>query len=186
MGIRPLEFITVIVHGGRGRRGQIGNLLLLLLGGVAPNGGQHALGQLVLPVGQLVVLPLVLPLVAVQLARGVEDVVAVAPDAVDVVDGLGEPAVVMATWILFHKLLEAVLVELFVLHMEILVLLHVSLVFEGELAAGAIAMKVRGFLASKWAIVSIAVLAASEPHETLPLDGIVLPVVVEVHLDIRG
>jgi hypothetical protein len=116
----------------------------------------------------------------------VEDVVAVAPDAVDVVDGLGEPAVVMATWILFHKLLEAVLVELFVLHMEILVLLHVSLVFEGELAAGAIAMKVRGFLASKWAIVSIAVLAASEPHETLPLDGIVLPVVVEVHLDIRG
>jgi len=42
----------------------------------------------------------------------VEDVVAVVPDAVDVVDGLGEPAVAEATLVVLHELLEAVLVQL--------------------------------------------------------------------------
>ena len=32
----------------------------------------------------------------------------------------------------------------------------------------------------------VAVLRATEPEETLALDGVVLPVVVEVHLHIRG
>ena len=33
---------------------------------------------------------------------------------------------------------------------------------------------------------SVAVLRATEPEETLALDGVVLPVVVEVHLDVGG
>ena len=32
----------------------------------------------------------------------------------------------------------------------------------------------------------VAVLRATEPEETLALDGVVLPVVVEVHLHVRG
>ena len=36
------------------------------------------------------------------------------------------------------------------------------------------------------ALITSAILRASEPEEALPLDGVVLPVVVEVHLDIRG
>ena len=32
----------------------------------------------------------------------------------------------------------------------------------------------------------MAVLRATEPEETLALDGVVLPVVVEVHLHVRG
>jgi len=76
------------------------------------------------------------------LATGVEDVIAVVPDAVDVVDGLGEAAGVEAALVILHELLEAVLVELLVLHVKVLVLLHVGLVLEGEVAASTVAMKV--------------------------------------------
>ena len=85
--------------------------------------GNHALGQLVLPVGQLVVLPLVFPLVGEELAAGVEDVVAVAPDAVDVIVGPGELAAEEPTGLVLHELLESVLVELLVLHVVVLVFL---------------------------------------------------------------
>ena len=83
--------------------------------------GNHALGQLVLPVGQLVVLPLVFPLVGEELTAGVEDVVAVTADAVDVIVGSGELAAEEAAGLVLHELLESVLVELLVLHMVVLV-----------------------------------------------------------------
>ena len=52
-----------------------------------------------------------------------ENVIAVVPDAVDVVDGLCEAAGVEAALVVLHELLEAVLVELFVFHVKVLVLL---------------------------------------------------------------
>ncbi len=51
-----------------------------------------------------------LPLVRVELSARVQDVVAVRADAVDVVDGLGEPTRGEAAGIVLHELLEAVLV----------------------------------------------------------------------------
>ena len=86
--------------------------------------GNHALGQLVLPVGQLVVLPLVFPLVGEELAAGVEDVVAVTPDAVDVIVSPGELAAQEPAGLVLHELLESVLVELFILHMVVLVFFY--------------------------------------------------------------
>jgi len=47
---------------------------------VEEGGRGLGLGQLVLPVGQLALLPLVLPLVGEQLTRGVEHVLAVRPE----------------------------------------------------------------------------------------------------------
>ena len=41
-------------------------------------------------------------------------------------------------------------------------------------------------LTSIEAVCSVAVLSPPEPEEALPLDGVVLPVVVEVHLHVRG
>ena len=92
-----------------------------------------------------------------------EDVVAVVPDAVDVVDGLGEPAVAEAALVVLHELLEAVLVELLVLHVEVLVLLHVRLVLEGEVAAAAVAVKVGRLLVPEGAVRCSAILLTSEP-----------------------
>ena len=118
----------------------------VLLGGA---GRGQGLGELVLAVGELVVLALVLPLVREQLPAGVQHVVAVrpktrkifkstenifkleklfftdivAPDAVDVVVAPRELAAVEAAGLVFHKLLEPVFVELFIFHVVILVFL---------------------------------------------------------------
>ncbi len=115
-----------------------------------------------------------------------EDVVAVVPDTVDVVDGLGEAAGLVPAGVGLHELLEAVVVELLVLHVEVLVLLHVGLVLERELAPRPVAMKMGGLLIAERTVMRSAVVAASKPQEAFPLDGIVLPVVVEVHLDVAG
>ena len=97
------------------------------------------------------------------LATGVENVIAVVPDAVDVVDGLCEAAGVEAALVVLHELLEAVLVELFVFHVKVLVLLHVGLVFEGEVAAAAVAVKVGRLLVAEGTVGCAAVLLTSEP-----------------------
>ena len=47
-------------------------------------------------------------------------------------------------------------------------------------------MEVCCLLVPVHALIAAAVLCASEPEEAFPLDGIVLPVVVKVHLDVRG
>lgn len=78
------------------------------------------------------------------------------------------------------------LVELFVFHVKVLVFLHVSLVFESELAPLPAAVEVGGVLALEGAVGRLAVVLAPEPVEPLPLDGVVLAVVVEVHLDVAG
>ena len=57
-----------------------------------------------------------------QLAAAVEDVLAVRSDAVDVVVGSGELAVQKPARLVFHKLLEAVFVQLLILHVVVLVL----------------------------------------------------------------
>ena len=92
-----------------------------------------------------------------------EHVVAIRPYAVDVIDCLGESAVVIAARILFHELFKAILVQLFIFHVKVLVLFHVSFVFKGELTTGAVTMKVRGFLTAEWTIVSSTILTASKP-----------------------
>ena len=51
-----------------------------------------------------------------------EDVLAMRSDAVDVVVGSGELAVQKPARLVFHKLLEAVFVQLLILHVVVLVL----------------------------------------------------------------
>ena len=92
-----------------------------------------------------------------------ENVIAVVPDAVDVVDGLGEAAGIEAALVVLHELLEAVLVELLVFHVKVLVLLHVGLVLEGEVAAAAVAVKVGRLLVAEGAVRRAAVLLTTEP-----------------------
>ena len=57
-----------------------------------------------------------------QLPAAVEDVLAMRSDAVDVVVGPGELAVQKPARLVFHKLLEAVFVQLLILHVVVLVL----------------------------------------------------------------
>ena len=57
-----------------------------------------------------------------ELPAAVEDVLAVRSDAVDVVVGSGELAVQKPARLVFHKLLEAVFVQLLILHVVVLVL----------------------------------------------------------------
>ena len=57
-----------------------------------------------------------------ELPAAVEDVLAMRSDAVDVVVGAGELAVQKPARLVFHKLLEAVFVQLLILHVVVLVL----------------------------------------------------------------
>ena len=61
---------------------------------------------------------------------------------------------------------------------------HIGFVLEGELARGSVAVEVCCLLVSVHAVLRPAILRAAEPEESLPLDGVVLAMVVEVHLDI--
>ena len=63
-------------------------------------------------------------------------------------------------------------------------LLHVGLVLEGELATRPVAVEVGSLLASKWAMGTGAILAASKPEKSLTLNGVIFAMVVEVHLDV--
>ena len=98
------------------------------------------------------------------------------------IDGLVETAVIKSARILFHKLLKAVFVQLFVFHMKILMLFHIGFVLESELTTRSIAMEMRRFLPPKRAIVSGAILATTEPQKAFTLNGVVLSVIIEVHL----
>lgn len=115
-----------------------------------------------------------------------QDIIAIGANAMDMIDRFGEPTIIISARILFHKLFEAVLVQLFVFHMEILVLLHVCLVLEGELASTSIAMEMSGFLASKRTIMSGTIFATSKAKKAFTLDGIVFAMIIEVHLDVRS
>ena len=116
-----------------------------------------------LTIGQFRVATLVLALVRVELSARVQHVRASGPDAVDVVDLLGEAAVVEAALVVLHELLEAVLVELLVLHVEVLVLLHVRLVLENVATAAAIAVKVGRLLIAKRAVLCVAIFLTAKP-----------------------
>ena len=70
--------------------------------------------------------------------------------------------------------------------LTVMYLTHISLVLEGVLTARSVAVKVRCLLVPVHAVLRVAVLRPPEPEESLPLDCIVLPVVVEMHLDVRG
>lgn len=142
------------------------------------------MGELVFPVGQLVIPSFVLPFVSEKLPGRVEDVIATSANTMNMVDSLGKATVVEATRILLHKLFETVLVELFVFHMKVFVFLHIGLVFESELASGSVAVEVGGFLASEGTLWTGAVLAASKPEKSFTLNGIIFPMIIKVHLDI--
>ena len=81
----------------------------------------------------------------------------------NVIDRFTKSAIVVAAWILFHEFFESVLVQLFIFHMEIFVLFHISFVFEGELAASTVAMKVSSFLVSEWAVLGRAIFTTTKP-----------------------
>lgn len=50
-----------------------------------------------------------LPLMSEDLAAGMQHIVAMGPDAMDMVAGLAEPAVAVRTGLVLHVLLEAIL-----------------------------------------------------------------------------
>lgn len=127
-----------------------------------------------------------LALVGEQLSGAVEDVVALGPDAVDVVAHLGEAAVLERAHLVLHELLEAVAGQLLVLDVVALVLLHVALVLEGEPAAGPAAVEVGGALAEEGAVAGAALFRRPESLEALLDDGRVFSVVVGVHLHVGG
>ena len=58
-----------------------------------------------------------------ELSTGVEDVITVGPDAVNVVVGSGEFTAEEPARLMFHKLLEPIFVELFIFHVVIFVFL---------------------------------------------------------------
>lgn len=111
-------------------------------------------------------------------------VIAIGANTMDVIDSLGKATVVVSTRILLHELFESVLVELLVLHVKVLVLLHVGLVLEGELASRAITVKMCRLLSAEWTIMRGAIFAASKPEEAFALNGVVFAVIIEVHLDV--
>lgn len=81
----------------------------------------HALGEFVLPVRQLRVFAFVFSFVREQLAGTVQDVVALWPDAVNVVAHLGKAAVFVWARFVFHEFLKAVAGELLVFDVVALV-----------------------------------------------------------------
>ena len=70
--------------------------------------------------------------------------------------------------------------------LTVMYLTHISLVLEGVLTARSVAVEVGCLLVPVHAVLGVAVLRPPEPEESLPLDCIVLPVVVEMHLDVGG
>ncbi len=166
--------------------GDLGYLFFLLVGGVGAQAGQHALGELVFPVGQLVIPSFVLPFVSEKLSGRMEDVITTCANTMNMVDSLGKSTIFIATRILLHKLFKPILVELFVFHMKVLVLLHIGLVFESELASGSVTVEVGGFLASEGALWTAAVLATSKPEKSFTLNGIIFSMIIKVHLDVGG
>lgn len=125
-----------------------------------------------------------LALVRVQLATGMQHVITIGTNAMDMVDSAREATTRETTGLLFHELFEAIFIELLVLHVVVLVLLHVGLVLEGEIAPAPIAMEMRGLLGAKRAIRGGAILNPSESEETLSLNCIVLAMIIEMHLHV--
>lgn len=79
--------------------------------------------QLELAVGNLAVLPLVLSFVTQKLSAGVQHIVAVFPDAMNMIASLGESTAGKSARVWFHELLEAVFQQLLVLDVIRLVFL---------------------------------------------------------------
>ena len=65
-------------------------------------------------------------------------------------------------------------------------LTHIRLVLECKLTTRPPAVEVSRLLVSVDAVIGFTVLCTSEPEEAFTLYCIVLPVVIEVHLDVRG
>lgn len=70
-----------------------------------------------LPETHFLFLPLVLPLMSEDLAAGVQHIVAVGSDAVDMVAGLAKPAVAVRTGLILHVLLKAILRKRLIFYM---------------------------------------------------------------------
>ena len=98
-----------------------------------------------------------------KLPTGVQNIITIWSHTVDMIDRFGKSAIFISAGILFHELFKAIFVQLFVLHVEILVFFHVSFVFECELTTGSITMKVRGFLTAERTVMSRTILASSKP-----------------------
>ena len=111
-----------------------------------------------------------------------KNVIAAITNAMNVINGFTKPAVIVTARILLHEFLETVFVQLFVFHMKILVLFHIGFIFERKLTSRSVAMKMRGFLSSKRAIMSRAIFTATKPQKSFALYGIILPMIIEVHL----
>ena len=145
-------------------------------------GRQHTLGQLHLPVGELVVLSFMLPLVRIKLSRALEHVVASGSNAMNVITQQVEAAAGEHTLLVLHELPEAVFGKLLVFDVIGFVFLDVALVLKRRRAVVPNAVEVRCALSVELAIRRLTILGGAEPLESFLNDGDVLAVVVRVHL----
>lgn len=79
--------------------------------------------QLHLPKTHFLLFPLVLPLMSEDLAAGVQHIVAVRPDAVDMITSSAKPAIAVRTRLVLHVFLETIFGKSFVFDVVCLMLL---------------------------------------------------------------
>jgi len=114
----------------------------------------------------------------------VENIFTVGSNAVDVIVTSGEFTTQEPAWFMFHKLLEPIFVQLLIFHVVVFVLFHICLVLEGKLTRRPIAMEMSRSLTSVQTVRRMTIFGTSKTEKSFPLDGIVFPVVIEVHLNI--
>lgn len=140
---------------------------------------------LVLSVGQLGLVALVFSFMGEQLARRVKNVATVRSYAVYVIAHARETALLERTCLGLHEFLEPIAGQLLVFDVVRFVLVHVSLVLEGEPATWSPAMEVRGPLANEGTVIGSTALGSSKSLETLLYDSRILAMVIGVHLHVR-
>ena len=73
------------------------------------------------------------------------------------------PASRKPTRIILHEFLKSIFIQLFVLHVKILMFFHIGFVFKRELATRSIAMEMGRFLSLERAVRRAAILLATKP-----------------------
>ena len=77
------------------------------------------------------------------------------------------PASREPTRIILHEFLESIFIQLFVLHVKILMFFHIGFVFKRELATRSIAMEMGRFLSLEWTVWRATIFLATKPKKFL-------------------
>ena len=77
------------------------------------------------------------------------------------------PASRKTTRIILHEFLESIFIQLFVLHVKILMFFHIGFVFKRELATRSIAMEMSRFLPLEWTVWRATIFLATKPKKFL-------------------